>query len=336
MIIKKMYKIITFILSIIIFSSSSVRGNENGFNEWLDNFKTKAISKGISKDVVNEVLANAKFLPRVIEYDRYQPEFYEDTFTYIKKRTSKKKIHNGLRLYKREKLIIDKVEEEFKVEKELLLALMGIETNYGKYLGKMDIISSLATLSFDKRRSEFFTNELITVLDLVDNDIIDHKILFGSWAGAFGFFQFMPTTIDRYAIDFNNNNLIELKKNEDAFASAANYLNRIGWKKKEPCFIPVNLKENIPEKYLNSSARKIKNKKKLKFFKKYILNANLNYDDNQIVGIITPDFEIVENPNKLNPAYIVFENYEKILKWNRSLRFALAVCTLKNKFINEI
>ncbi len=106
--------------------------------------------------------------------------------------------------------------------------------------------------------------------------------------------------------------------------------------KKEPCFIPVNLKENIPEKYLNSSARKIKNKKKLKFFKKYILNANLNFDDNQIVGIITPDFEIVENPNKLNPAYIVFDNYEKILKWNRSLRFALAVCTLKNKFINEI
>ena len=272
----------------------------------------------------------------MIEYDRFQPEFYEDTKTYISKRSNKKKVISGMKIYKNNQKLIDKVEAAFGVEKELLLALMGIETNYGTYVGKMDIISSLATLSFDKRRSEFFTNELITVLDLVDKDIIDHKILFGSWAGAFGFFQFMPSTIDRYAIDFNNNNLIELKKNEDAFASAANYLNRIGWKKKEPCFIPVNLKENIPEKYLNSSARKIKNKKKLKFFKKYILNANLNYDDNQIVGIITPDFEIVENPNKLNPAYIVFDNYEKILKWNRSLRFALAVCTLKNKFINEI
>ena len=148
-----------------------------------------------------------------------------------------------MKIYKNNQKLIDTVEASFGVEKELLLALMGIETNYGTYVGKMDIISSLATLSFDKRRSEFFTNELITVLDLVDKDIIDHKILFGSWAGAFGFFQFMPSTIDRYAIDFNNNNLIELKKNEDAFASAANYLNRIGWKKKEPCFIPVNLKE---------------------------------------------------------------------------------------------
>ena len=308
----------------------------DNFNNWKSEFKKIAISNNISEETFDLVMKNVKFLPKVIEYDRFQPEFYEDTKTYISKRSNRKKVISGMKIYKNNQKLIDTVEASFGVEKELLLALMGIETNYGTYVGKMDIISSLATLSFDKRRSEFFTNELITVLDLVDKDIIDHKILFGSWAGAFGFFQFMPSTIDRYAIDFNNNNLIELKKNEDAFASAANYLNRIGWKKKEPCFIPVNLKENIPEKYLNSSARKIKNKKKLKFFKKYILNANLNFDDNQIVGIITPDFEIVENPNKLNPAYIVFDNYEKILKWNRSLRFALAVCTLKNKFINEI
>ena len=91
----------------------------------------------------------------------------------------------GKKLYSREKLIIDKVENEFNVEKELLLALMGIETNFGKYLGKMDIISSLATLSFDKRRSEFFSNELLILLRLVDKKIIDKKILFGSWAGAF-------------------------------------------------------------------------------------------------------------------------------------------------------
>ncbi len=329
-------KIIKLIIIYILINISYASAEKQNFNEWLQNFKKYSLKKGISEKTFDLVMKDVKFLPKVIEYDRFQPEFYEDTKTYISKRSNRKKVISGMKIYKNNQKLIDTVEASFGVEKELLLALMGIETNYGTYVGKMDIISSLATLSFDKRRSEFFTNELITVLDLVDKDIIDHKILFGSWAGAFGFFQFMPSTIDRYAIDFNNNNLIELKKNEDAFASAANYLNRIGWKKKEPCFIPVNLKENIPEKYLNSSARKIKNKKKLKFFKKYILNANLNYDDNQIVGIITPDFEIVENPNKLNPAYIVFDNYEKILKWNRSLRFALAVCTLKNKFINEI
>ena len=113
---------------------------------------------------------------------------------------------------------------------------MGIETNFGKYLGKMDIISSLATLSFDKRRSEFFTKELLILLKLVDKNIISKKILFGSWAGAFGNFQFMPRTIQNYAIDFNNNKTIELKKTEDSFASAANYLKKIGWKKKSTMF----------------------------------------------------------------------------------------------------
>ena len=108
---------------------------------------------------------------------------------------------------------------------------MGIETNFGKYLGKMDIVSSLATLSYDKRRSEFFTKELIILLKLVDQKIIKKEILFGSWAGAFGNFQFMPRTIRNYAIDYNDNKTIELKKTEDSFASAANYLKMIGWKK---------------------------------------------------------------------------------------------------------
>ena len=239
---------------------SVAHSNEASFDTWLNDFK-KAIETGISKVVVNDVMSGAKFLPKVIEYDRYQPEFYEDTFTYIKKKNYKKKIKEGLTLYKKQKKIIDKVETEFQVEKELLLALMGIETNFGKYLGKMDIVSSLATLSFDKRRSEFFTKELLILLNLVDKKIIQKDILYGSWAGAFGNFQFMPRTIRNYAIDYNGNEIIELKKTEDSFASAANYLKKIGWKKNQPCFLKIRLNDNIPTKYLNSSARNIKNKK---------------------------------------------------------------------------
>ena len=329
-------KVIKIIFTIFLFNISSLYSNEPNFNEWLVEFKKHSLNNGISEKTFNIVMKDAKFLPKVIEYDRYQPEFYEDTKTYVSKRSNKSKVNAGITIYKSNKKLINNVEQKFKVEKELLLALMGIETNYGTYVGKMDIISSLATLSFDKRRSEFFTKELLTVLTLVEKKIINHEILFGSWAGAFGFFQFMPSTIDRYAIDFNQNNIIELKKNEDAFASAANYLHKIGWKKNQPCFVKIKLKENIPEIYLNSSARKIKNKKKLKFFKNYISDLNINYNENLKVGIITPDLDIVENPNKLSPAYIVFENYEKVLKWNRSLRFALAVCTLKDKIKNEI
>ena len=336
MIIRKMFKFIfsTFILHLILITHSLA---SDDFNKWVSNFKIRAISSGVSEKVVNEIMSEAKFLPKVIEYDRYQPEFYEDTFTYIKKRSSKRKIREGVQLYGKEKKVIETIEKDFEVEKELLLSLMGIETNFGKYLGKMDIISSLATLSFDKRRSEFFTAELLILLKLVDRGIVSKDILFGSWAGAFGNFQFMPRTIRNYAIDYNNNKIIELKNIEDSFASAANYLKTIGWKKNQPCFFKIELKDDIPKKYLNSSARKIKNKKKFNFFKKYIKNyENLNIKDNPMVAIIIPDKDIIPGAETLSPAYIIFENYEKILNWNRSLRFALAVCTLKESFKNEI
>ena len=310
---------------------------DKDFKLWLVDFKKKAVSSGISENVVNDVMLNAKYLPKVIEYDRYQPEFYEDTFTYISKRANKKKVRKGLALYKKEKKIIDKVEKDFLVEKELLLSLMGIETNYGKYLGKMDIISSLATLSYDKRRSNFFTKELIILLKLVDSNVINKDILYGSWAGAFGNFQFMPRTIKNYAIDYNKNKTIELKNIEDSFASAANYLRTIGWKKNQPCFFKIELEDNIPKKFLNSSARNIKNKKEINFLKKYIKDFDkLKINGNLIAAIIIPDKDIIPGSETLSPAYIVFENYEKILNWNRSLRFALAVCTLKESFKNEI
>ena len=181
-----------------------------------------------------------------------------------------------------------------------------------------------------------FSNELLILLRLVDKKIIDKKILFGSWAGAFGNFQFMPRTIKDYAIDYNNNDTIELKT-EDSFASAANYLKTIGWKKDEPCFYKIKLKGNIPKKFLNSSARKLKNKKKVNFFIKYFDNPNqLQKFKNLNSAIIIPDKDIIPGAETLYPAFIVFDNYEKILKWNRSLRFALAVCTLKNKFKDEI
>ena len=323
-------------LLLMLITFTKVNSDEK-FSSWIIEFKKKAINEGISEKTVDAVMNNAIFLPKVIEYDRYQPEFYEDTKTYVSKRTSKDKVKKGKRIYKKNKNLINIVDKEFKVEKELLLALMGIETNYGTYLGKMDIISSLATLSYDKRRSEFFSNELITILKLIDQNKVDKDILFGSWAGAFGNFQFMPTTISNYAIDYNNNSIIELKEAEDSFASAANYLNKIGWRKNEPCFFNIELNENIPRKLLNTSAKKIKHKRKFKYYKKYIREfENLNIGDNIKVAVITPDSDIVKDNNKLKPAYLVFPNYDRVLKWNRSLRFAIAVCTLKNKFENEL
>ena len=333
----KTIRILGILTFVFLINNFSLAYTPEDFDLWLKDFKTTAVKKGISKQTVESAMKNVKFLPKVIEYDRYQPEFYEDTYTYINKRANKDKVKKGLFLYKKEKELINKIEKKFSVEKELLLALMGIETNYGKYLGKMDIISSLATLSFDKRRSAFFTSELLVLLKLIDQGVIDKNILYGSWAGAFGNFQFMPSTIKSYAIDYINNSDIELKKIEDSFASAANYIKKIGWKIDQPCFYKVELKDGIPTKYLNSSARKIVNKKKVKFFKKYLKSIEShNLNENMTSAIIIPDKDIIPGAKNLKPAFIVFSNYEKILKWNRSLRFALAVCTLKDKFKNEI
>ncbi len=331
-----MKKISIFFLIFISFFSKVL--SDESFDNWKKEFRLKALSNNISEQTIDMILSNVIFLPKVIEYDRFQPEFYEDTKTYISKRASSKKVQKGLEFYEKNTLLINEIEKNFFVEKELLLALMGIETNYGTYVGKMDILSSLATLSFDKRRSEFFTRELITLLKLIDTNQINYKTLFGSWAGAFGFFQFMPSTIDNHAIDYNKDKYIDLKNPEDSFASAANYLNKIGWKKNSPCFLKVNLKENIPKKYLNVSAKKLNHKRKIKFFKKYIDKNNKldNFDDNLFVAIITPDKDIIPNAETLTPAYVVFDNYEIILQWNRSLRFALAVCTLKKEIYDNL
>ena len=331
-------KLIKFFFLIYFIFTFNVFAENIEFLNWKKKFKILALKNNISENTFDKVFKNVRFLPKVIEYDRYQPEFYEDTKTYISKRSSKNKVKNGISFYSQNKKLILDVEKKYKIEKELLLALMGIETNFGKYVGKMDILSSLATLSFDKRRSEFFTKELLTLLKLIDDNQVNFETLYGSWAGAFGFFQFMPSTINGYAIDYDKNDYLDLKNNNDAFASAANYLNKMGWNKDTHCFYKIKLSEDIPEKYLNTSAKKITNKKKLKFFKKFIINKNkfIDIDENEIVAIITPDKTIVDNSDKLNPAYVIFDNYEIILRWNRSLRFALAVCSLKENFRNEL
>jgi len=324
------YKIIAylFLIKLLLVSNIFAENTEEGFNDWIKTYKKLAIEKGISKATVDSVFLNVKFLSQVIKYDRKQPEFYEDTITYVRKRANKLRINKAKKLFNENEKLFLEVEKKFLVEKEILLALWGIETNFGKHVGKMDIISCLATLSYDKRRSEFFSNELLILLNLIDKNLIDPKKHYGSWAGAFGNFQFMPSTIKNYAIDYDGNNKIQLKDSiEDALASAANYIKRIGWNLNEPCFYRVKITKEINNKYINSSARNISNRLKVNIWKK---KGIISFDGTKInttlkAALILPDGKID------SPAYLVFQNYEKILKWNRSLRFGISVCTLANK-----
>jgi len=319
---------IKFYLAFLLFffvKSSLSYGSEDNFDKWLQSYKVYALSEGISQETINIVFKNVKFLDQVIKYDRKQPEFFEDTETYVKKRANLSRVKNATKLLKNNEKIFTYIENEFQVEKEILLALWGIETNFGKHVGKMDIISSLATLSFDKRRSKFFSEQLLILLTLVEDKLIDVKDLYGSWAGAYGNFQFMPSTIKNYAIDYDGNNKIELKESlHDSLASAANYISKIGWVKGQPCFYRVNITNDIKDKYINTSAKKIKNKLNTsKWIKKGIVSYNnLEIKSNLKSALVLPDGD------RDSPAFLVFNNYEKLLKWNRSLRFAISVCTL--------
>ena len=323
------YKILSsfLIIKFSFFCFISLANSEETFQTWLISYKKFAFEKGVSKKTINSVFKNVRFLEQVIKYDRKQPEFFEDTITYVSKRANISRANKAKKLLKINKSLFSEVENKFFVEKEILLALWGIETNFGKHVGKMDIVSSLATLSYDKRRRDFFSSQLLTLLKLVDDKLINPNTLYGSWAGAYGNFQFMPSTIKNYAIDFDGNNKIELKSSlKDSLASAANYIHRIGWKKDQPCFIRVKLTKKIKDKYINSSARKISHRLK---FKKWRQKGLVNFDNTDIesnykAALILPDGK----PD--SPAFLVFENYEKILKWNRSLRFGISVCTLAN------
>ena len=323
------YKIIIFLIlfKILITSSVMATTSEDNFEKWLVSYKKFALKKGISQKTLNTVFKNVKFLDQVIQYDRKQPEFFEDTITYVNKRATNLRANKAKKLLRKNNILFNDIENKFFVEKEILVALWGIETNFGKHVGKMDIISCLATLSYDKRRSKFFSSQLLTLLKLIDEKLIDPKTLFGSWAGAYGNFQFMPSTIKRYAIDYDGNQKIELKSSlDDSLASAANYINSIGWKKGEPCFYRVKLTNKLNKKYLNLSARKISYRLKISEWKK---KGVLNFDGTDLktnlrAALIMPDGELK------TPIFLVFQNYEKILKWNRSLRFGISVCTLAN------
>jgi len=320
-------KIITllFLFKVLIFNSVFAATSNTDFETWLTSYKKNALKKGISQKTIDIAFKNVKFLEQVIKYDRKQPEFFEDTVTYVSKRATDSKAKKAEKLLKKNTHLFSEVENKFKVEKEILLALWGIETHFGKHVGKMDIISSLATLSYDKRRRDFFSSQLLTLLRLIDKKLIDPSKLYGSWAGAYGNFQFMPSSISRYAIDYDGNNKIELKISlADSLASAANYINKIGWEKGQPCFYRVKLTKKVKKKYINLSARKISHKLKISKWKS---KGVVNFDGSELktnlkAALILPDGK----PE--TPTYLVFDNYEKILKWNRSLRFGISVCTL--------
>tara|TARA_B100000963_G_C22580493_1_gene650594 strand:- start:624 stop:1610 length:987 start_codon:yes stop_codon:yes gene_type:complete len=312
-------RFLSSILFIFLYLTSNSYSN-NDFNKWLINYKDYAVKQGISKKTVDRAFENTKLLKRIIKYDRNQPEFIEKTDVYIGKRVNKQKVIYAKKLIRNNNNLLNKVEKKFSVPKNYLVALWGIETVFGKHKGKVDIISALATLSFDKRRSAYFSRELITLLKLIDKDIVSLNDLKGSWAGAHGNFQFMPSSIKNYAIDYNRDGKIDLYESlEDSFASAANYLKKIGWDR-NPWGVKVKLSKKLDSKNFTYDARKLAKQKKVKDWVKHGVQLPVNFkiNPNTKARLVKPD-------GKVSDVYMVFNNYEKLLNWNRSLRFAITI-----------
>jgi len=253
----KIFLIIFFFTTINI----NVALSNEKFDEWLVGFKSRAISQGISKETVENSLKNVKFLERIVVLDRKQPEFFEKTYEYLDKRVDEKKIQTAKNLLNENLDLFEKVSNKFKVDKEVLAALWGIETNFGVNKGKVDIISALSTLSFDNRRPEYFEKELIILLKLIDNKTLKYESLYGSWAGAIGNFQFMPSTIQKYAVNFDSSPDIDLINSfQDSLASAANYLHTIGWAQKETWGFELKNNQSFDKKLINTDSRNLQNK----------------------------------------------------------------------------
>ncbi len=321
-------KIFLIICLFTIFNSSISLSNEK-FNEWLIEFKGRAISQGVSKDTVDNALKNAKFLERIVALDRKQPEFFEKTYEYLDKRVNEARIQAAKKLLSENSVLLQKVNAKFKVNNEILVALWGIETNFGVNKGKVDIISALSTLSFDNRRSEYFEKELIILLKLIDKKIVKYESLYGSWAGAIGNFQFMPSTIQNYALNFDENSDIDLINSfQDSLASAANYLKTIGWNEKDIWGFEIQTDKEFDKNLISPDSRNFKNKITIAQLK---LLGFKNKNGSEILITDKKEGWLIRPDGEDGPIYIVFDNFLRLLEWNRSLRFAITVGTLSDK-----
>ena len=253
----------TFLFIIIFFFiiDKTVTADDIGFKIWIENFKNEAKEAGLSDNIINENLDNAKFIPRIIELDRKQPEFTLSLSEYLNKVVNKKRINKGIEKIRENWDLLEEISNKYKVQPRFIVALWGIETDFGRISGGFPVIDSLATLSYDGRRRTYFSKELINALKIIENGHIDGKNMRGSWAGAMGQPQFMPSSFLSYAQDYNNDGRKDIwTTKEDVLASAANYLSQLKWNNNETWGREVLI---IDESYLDHSTLTLENEKTL-------------------------------------------------------------------------
>lgn len=291
--------------------------------QWLTNLKKEMVERGISQATIDDVYKTSYYKPNaaVVKSDRKQAEFVLTSTDYLNRVVNKNRVEQARKHYKQLYPTLKKIEDKYGVQAHYIVAFWAVESNFGQNFGGYDVIDSLTTLSYDQRRPKFFKEELYQALKIIDTWHIDHAKMQGSWAGAMGQFQFMPSTFNAYAVDYTGDNNIDIWHSfEDSSASAANYLAQIGWGKNQAWGQEVTLPWNF--NFANSGRNQTKTIKEWKKLGIQTINKQkLNLPDDLSASIIVPE-------GKKGNAYLVLNNFRKIMVWNRSENYALAIGVL--------
>ncbi len=356
-----------FTTVLILVLASGAACAQDSFTDWLEDLRIEAMLSGISDKTVNDAVDRIEFLPDVIERDRSQPEFISPFLDYYQKRVDAKKVQKGRQMLRAHKAMLNQIEALYGVPKYTLVAFWGMETQYGRSQGKLDVLSSLATLAYEGRRTEFFRGQLLDAIRMIDVGHVEAGTLTGSWAGAFGNMQFMPTTFMLYAVDGDDDGKIDVVNSlPDAFASAANYLSQVGWHTHEPAMLEVQLPENFDWENAQLSVRKsikewsrfgvralhvsARGKKsgvsstEIKKPVAYKAAGGGPFPENISVSTVSLDVlglkatgpaAILLPQGYRGPAFMVFDNFDVIMDWNRSVNYALSVAQLAEQLRHE-
>ena len=314
-----------FTILIFFIGTNNLLSNELDFSIWLEEFKIRAEKNAISRKTIDESLNKAKIIPRIIELDKKQPEFTLTLSQYLKNVVSNKRKINGISKIKENWILLENISKKYNVQPRFIVALWGIETDFGRVSGGFPVIDALLTLAYDGRRGKYFSKELINALKIIDQGHISYDEMVGSWAGAMGQTQFMPSSFLSYAQDYNNDGQKDIwTSKEDALASAANYLSKLKWDNNETWG-----REVVVNEYFNLADEELtlKNKKKIKEWQ--ILGVR-RIDGTDLPKKNIDGYIIKINDNNKNRYFLVYKNFKKILKWNTSNYFAIAVGILSD------
>jgi membrane-bound lytic murein transglycosylase B len=295
------------------------------FREWLEALRAEARGKGISETTLNAALNSVEPVIRVIELDRRQPEFTQTFWTYLDQRVNDRRIKQGRALLAKHRLLLNKIEAEYNVPARYIVAFWGLETNFGEYMGRFRVIDALAMLAYDHRRADFFRSELFSALQIIEEGHIAPDAMTGSWAGAMGHMQFIPSTFIRYAVDYTGNGRKDIWTSlPDAFASAANFLSKLGWHPKQSWGREVRLPKGF-DLMLAGMDRK-------KTLAEWSALGVRRADGGPLPRSDMEGSIILPQGHK-GPAFLVYENFQVIMRWNRSINYALSIGHLADRIV---